>query len=113
MQSDRRATIRERAYQIWLEEGRVDGRHEEHWQRAERELTERENERAVAPAAKPRSRRGSADALVTGETPTAEVRSSRDKSSPVAEPQKAPTRPTRSGVSASRRRQRTTTNSSS
>jgi hypothetical protein len=36
------AGIRERAYQLWLEEGRPHGRHDEHWRRAERELIERE-----------------------------------------------------------------------
>lgn len=30
--------IRERAYSIWESEGRQDGRHDEHWQRAEAEL---------------------------------------------------------------------------
>ena len=31
--------IRERAYQIWEREGRVHGRHEEHWHSAKLELT--------------------------------------------------------------------------
>lgn len=30
--------LRERAYQIWEREGKPDGRHEDHWQRARREL---------------------------------------------------------------------------
>src|ERR1044072_7968732 len=30
--------IGERAFQIWLDEGRPDGRHHEHWSRAEAEL---------------------------------------------------------------------------
>ncbi len=30
--------IRERAHRIWEEEGRPHGRHEEHWQRARREI---------------------------------------------------------------------------
>lgn len=30
--------IRERAYELWESEGRPDGRHEEHWQQARREL---------------------------------------------------------------------------
>lgn len=42
MQSDRDARIRERAYRIWEEEGRVEGRHEEHWRRAEREIADEE-----------------------------------------------------------------------
>ena len=35
--------IRERAYHLWLEEGRPHGRHDEHWRRAERELIEEES----------------------------------------------------------------------
>jgi hypothetical protein len=31
-------TIRERAYAIWEEEGRPDGKHLEHWRRAEDEV---------------------------------------------------------------------------
>jgi len=42
MQSERDARIRERAYHIWVEEGRIDGRQEEHWHRAEREIAEEE-----------------------------------------------------------------------
>ena len=38
MTDDRQQRIRQRAYQIWLDEGRPDGRHEEHWQQAESEL---------------------------------------------------------------------------
>lgn len=30
--------VQQRAYQIWESEGRPDGREEEHWQRAEREI---------------------------------------------------------------------------
>ena len=41
--ADRNARIEERAYHFWLEEGRPHGRHNEHWQRAERELIEEES----------------------------------------------------------------------
>jgi len=61
MQSDRQERISERAYQIWVAQGRIHGRHDEHWQRAEREIAEEELkvaaalvERATTPA---RSRR--------------------------------------------------------
>jgi hypothetical protein len=37
-QSDRDARIKDRAYQIWLSEGRPHGRDEAHWHRAEREV---------------------------------------------------------------------------
>ncbi len=36
------ARVRERAYHLWLEEGRPQGRDNEHWRRAERELIEQE-----------------------------------------------------------------------
>jgi hypothetical protein len=41
---DREERIRERAYQIWEREGREEGSHGAHWQRAERELDEEEQE---------------------------------------------------------------------
>jgi hypothetical protein len=30
--------IRDRAFQIWIEQGQLEGRHEEHWRQAEAEL---------------------------------------------------------------------------
>ena len=48
MQSDRQERITERAYQIWVAEGRVHGRHDEHWRRAEREIAEEETKVAAA-----------------------------------------------------------------
>ena len=50
MQSDRQERISERAYQIWVAEGRLHGRHDEHWQRAEREIAEEELRVAAAMA---------------------------------------------------------------
>jgi hypothetical protein len=50
MQSDRHERISERAYQIWIAEGRSQGRHDEHWQRAEREIAEEELRIAAAMA---------------------------------------------------------------
>src|ERR1700676_1443118 len=38
MVSDRKTRISRRAYEIWLAEGRIDGKHDEHWHRAEREI---------------------------------------------------------------------------
>ena len=40
--SDRDARIRDRAYQIWLGEGRRHGHHDAHWQQAEREIAAEE-----------------------------------------------------------------------
>ena len=48
MQSDRQQRVSERAYHIWLAEGRVDGRDHEHWHRAERELAAEEATVAAA-----------------------------------------------------------------
>ena len=42
MQSDRQQRVSERAFHIWLAEGRVDGRDHEHWRRAEREIAAEE-----------------------------------------------------------------------
>ncbi|HTT81256.1 MAG TPA: DUF2934 domain-containing protein [Stellaceae bacterium] len=42
MTAERDGRIRERAYHIWLAEGRVAGRHDEHWHRAEREIADEE-----------------------------------------------------------------------
>ncbi len=48
MQSDRQDRISERAYQIWIAEGRVHGHHDEHWQCAERAIAEEEIRLAAA-----------------------------------------------------------------
>jgi hypothetical protein len=39
MTIDLEQRIRERAYQIWEQEGRIDGRADQHWQMAKLELT--------------------------------------------------------------------------
>ncbi len=36
---DRETKTKERAFKIWEEEGRPEGRHEEHWDQAEKELS--------------------------------------------------------------------------
>ncbi|MER9626182.1 MULTISPECIES: DUF2934 domain-containing protein [unclassified Mesorhizobium] len=38
MDDDRHEKIRQRAYEIWMREGRPDGAHERHWQQAKQEL---------------------------------------------------------------------------
>lgn len=38
MDNDRHEKIRQRAYEIWMREGRPDGAHERHWQQAKQEL---------------------------------------------------------------------------
>jgi len=86
MQSDREARIRERAYQIWVEEGRAHGKHAEHWRRAEHELAEQE-EGTAKPASPARTSRPRTKAPVTSEAQPTEVSRSRAKAKP-AEPAK-------------------------
>ena len=42
MRSDREERIKERAYALWLAEGRAHGKHQDHWHRAEREIAAEE-----------------------------------------------------------------------
>jgi hypothetical protein len=59
MQSDRDARIKDRAYQIWLSEGRRHGQHDAHWQQAEREIAAEEapsGGRKASPAGPARTR---------------------------------------------------------
>ena len=48
--------IQERAYALWVEEGYVDGRADEHWLRAERELSYMAGPEANENKAKPKKR---------------------------------------------------------
>jgi hypothetical protein len=59
--------VRERAYQLWEEEGRPEGRHEDHWYRAEREMTP---ERGTEPDATIPTEKGEID-----ERPTTPIES--------------------------------------
>ena len=61
MQSDRHARIKDRAYQLWVAEGRVHGKHDEHWRRAEREIAEQE---AKSAGATPQPTRAKAKAAI-------------------------------------------------
>jgi Protein of unknown function (DUF2934) len=40
---DREQHIRQRAYQMWLDEGQPDGRDKEHWERAKKLIAEEES----------------------------------------------------------------------
>ena len=64
MQSDRHTRNKDRAYHIWLSEGRPHGKHDDHWHRAEREIAAEEGPAAGAakPARKPRAKSASAAA---------------------------------------------------
>ena len=71
---DRKERIRQRAYAIWESEGRPEGEDRRHWERAERELAERDQRPAsdatndrreesevgtvVAPSTAPRGKAG-------------------------------------------------------
>jgi hypothetical protein len=45
--------IRERAYQIWLDEGQPEGRDQEHWHQAETQLAPEESEQPKTDAQSP------------------------------------------------------------
>jgi hypothetical protein len=47
-EADRLDKIRNRAYAIWLDEGRCEGRHQEHWNEAEREIDAEEKSNGTA-----------------------------------------------------------------
>lgn len=59
--NDREEQLRQRAYGIWQSEGEPHGRDRDHWEQAERELTEVVADEPAAPA-KPATRRKKADA---------------------------------------------------
>ena len=49
MNSEKQRLVEERAYALWEAEGRLHGKHEEHWHRAAREI---EAEETASPAVK-------------------------------------------------------------
>ena len=73
MRSDREERIKERAYAIWLAEGRVHGKHQDHWHQAEREIAAEEtgSEPAGAAAARRPSRARAATPAGAGGTAAA------------------------------------------
>jgi DUF2934 family protein len=83
MDTDRLERVRQRAYELWEQEGRPDGKEEEHWRRADAEIaceeapsaptTSEELGRAPTVAEQPLS--------VTGEVPT-------DSPTPVTPPRR-------------------------
>jgi hypothetical protein len=88
MTDDRDQEIRERAYAIWESEGRPAGSHEDHWNRAARELSLAPQEEIAVPAtpkkaATPR-KKASVAAAVNGnaETKPASIRKRRPATAP-------------------------------
>ena len=68
MDSDKEGRIRERAYEIWVREGRPHGRDAEHWQKAEAEIAAESGavaDRAAA-GSKPQSEAPSAAPVAPG-----------------------------------------------
>ena len=81
MRSDRDARIRERAYRIWDAEGRVEGKQDEHWARAEEEIDAEDAASPDAPSA-PQTKRAAtarASAPVTGEAKPRTISEAREK----------------------------------
>ena len=50
MNSEKQRLVEERAYALWEAEGRLHGKHEEHWHRAARDVEAEESARPAAPA---------------------------------------------------------------
>jgi hypothetical protein len=98
MRSDRQERISERAYLIWVAEGRVHGKHDEHWHRAEHEIAEEELRVAAALA-----NRAAGTAKTTRRAPTTSARAKKTASKTGAT----------AAAPAPRRRRRTPTGSSS
>ena len=94
MTDDFEQLIRERAYQLWEQAGRVDGRAEEHWHAARQELMARPEAQPVVdsvplaepaasePAAKRPRRRASPQAAVAAEVVAPKVPRRRRTSTP-------------------------------
>jgi Protein of unknown function (DUF2934) len=61
MRSDREERIRQRAYALWQSEGHRDGRHEDHWHRAEREIAAEEAGPDEAPRGTSRPRKAASE----------------------------------------------------
>jgi hypothetical protein len=101
MHGDRDARIRERAHQIWVDEGQVEGRDEEHWHRAEREITAEEastTEAQPEPPAKPR-KVGNAAKSATAAPPAPRKSRPSEKTEPATGARKKPTGRTRTNAS--------------
>jgi len=84
MDSDKEARIRERAYEIWVREGRPHGMSAEHWQKAEAEIAAESGavaDRAAA-GSKPRTEAPSAAPVAPGAGAAPPVRSRRGAARP-------------------------------
>ena len=71
MSDDRDQQVKQRAYELWENEGRPSGRHDDHWDRARREIEERDQGResgVEAPSAESPAKRTAARRKPAGET---------------------------------------------
>lgn len=73
--SDRETRVRERAHQLWEQEGRPDGRHSDHWERAAREIDAEDSALAAKKKASRPRKSGSVSASSAGLTPARKKRS--------------------------------------
>jgi hypothetical protein len=99
MDHDLERRIRERAYEIWEDEGRPSGREALHWQQAATEFAEAQREQAIAPAPPPtkrtRSKSPAAEAALPADQRPAELSalaSDPSRPSPPKKPRKPSTR---------------------
>lgn len=67
-EADTEERIRARAHQIWNDAGQPDGRHEEHWEQATREIRAESNMQADEGSARPSGHTGVATGLQPGGT---------------------------------------------
>ncbi|WP_129793836.1 DUF2934 domain-containing protein [Sphingosinicella sp. CPCC 101087] len=61
MSDDREQRVKQRAYEIWEQSGRPSGRHDDHWDQAQRELEEEDQGRSAktqAPTIESAAKRG-------------------------------------------------------
>jgi hypothetical protein len=71
MSDDRDQRVKERAYELWENEGRPSGRHDDHWDRARREIDDEDRGRGSgveAPPAESPAKRTAARRKPAGET---------------------------------------------
>lgn len=87
MPSDKKEAIHKKAYEIWEAEGRPDGKHAEHWARAEQEMDPPKP--AAAKPAAPRAKKAAPKAA----EPAPAKPAPKAKAAPKAAPKpKAPTK---------------------
>lgn len=95
MADDRHNRIRQRAHEIWEQEGRPDGSHERHWRQAESEVTAADAKAAQKPAT---ARKPAASARTA--EPAAAAKPATEKATAAPKPTAKPRAAARSAVAA-------------